>query len=103
MFQSLRGDVRDHLVRPNARCVVVAVVVRVGHELLRTLSDLGGLQIGFHLVEQRRDLLHVVGLLGHIGREDELRFIDQHLSVAALVPALVRRGPDPRIGIGEWR
>ena len=103
MFQSLRREVRDHLVRHHALRVVVAVVARVGHELLRTLSDLGRLQIGFHLVEQRRDLLHFVGLLCHVGREDELRFIDQHLSVATLISALVRRGSDPRVGIGEWR
>ena len=101
VFQSLRRDVRNHVVGANALRVVVAVVARVGHEVFRALSDLGGLKVGFHLVEQRGDLSDIVGLRRDIGGNDELRFIDQHLGIATWVPALVRRLHDLRVGVGE--
>ena len=101
VFQSLRRDVRNHVVGANALRVVVAVVARVGHEIFWALSDLGGLEVGFHLLEQRGDLSDIVGLRRDIGGNDELRFIDQHLGIATWVPALVRRLHDLRVGVGE--
>ena len=83
MFQSLRGAVRGQVVRANGWRVVVAGVARVGHEIFRTLSDLGGLEVGFHPVEQRGDLSDLVGLRRDLGGEEELRFIDQGLGIAA--------------------
>ena len=83
MFQALRGDVGSQRVRANGLGVVVAVVARVGDEICRTLSDLGRLEVGFHLVEHRGDLSNIVGLRCHRGGDDELRFIDQGLSIAA--------------------
>ena len=86
MFQSLRGEVRGQVVGANGLRVVVAVVAvvaRIGHEIVRTLSDLGGREVGFHPVEQRGNLPDIVGLRRDLGGEDELRFIDQGLGVAA--------------------
>ncbi len=84
------------------RNVVQATFVgHVGHEIFRALSDLGGREVGFHPVEQRGDLSDLVGSRRDLGGEEELRFIDQSLGVAALVPALVRGLPDLRVGVGE--
>ena len=93
VFQTLRGAVRGQVVGANGLRVVVAVVARVGHEILRALSDLGGREVGFHSVEQRGELPDLVGLRRDLGGEEELRFIDQGLSVAALILALVRGLP----------
>ena len=129
VFQLLRGKVRNPLVRHHAPRVVVAVVARVGHEILRPWSDLGRFQVGFPLVEQRSDLSNIVGWRRDRGGDDERRFIDQSLSIAAparpeggrgiiwvrpresvdavpfhpsaTVPARVRRLPDLRVGVGE--
>ena len=98
VFQSLRGEVRGQVVGANDWRAVVA---RIGHEIFRALSDLGGREVGFHPVEHGGDLSDIVGLRRDIGGEDELRFIDQSLSIAALVPALVRGLPDLRVGVGE--
>ena len=81
--------------------VQATFVARIGHEILRALSDLGRREVGFHPVEQRGDLSDLVGLRHDLGGEEELRFIDQSLSVAALIPALVRGLPDLRVGVGE--
>ena len=83
VFQTLRGEVRGQVVGANGLRVVVAVVARVGHEIVRTRGDLGRFKVGFHPVEQRGDLSDIVGLRRDLGGEDELRFIDQGLGVAA--------------------
>ena len=71
-------------MRANRLCVVVAGVARVGHEIFRALRDLGRFEVGFHSVEQRGDLSDSVGLRRDSGGDDELRFIDQSLSIATL-------------------
>ena len=83
VFLTLRGEVRGQVVGANGWRVVVAVVARVGHEIVRTRGDLGGLEVRFHPVEQRGDLPDIVGLRRDLGGEDELRFIDQGLGIAA--------------------
>ena len=80
VFQTLRGEVRGQVVGANGWRVVVA---RVGHEIVRTRGDLGRFKVGFHPVEQRGDLPDIVGLRRDLGGEDELRFIDQGLGIAA--------------------
>ncbi len=95
MFQPLRGDVRRQLVRLDALRVGITVIAGVGDEGVRSGGHVCVDEIRFHLLQQRCHLLHIVGLLRDIGREDELRFIDQDLRVAALIPAFVRGLHDP--------
>ena len=83
VLQALCGEVRSQRVRANGLGVVVAVVARIDDEICRTLSDLGRLEVRFHLVEHRSDLSDIVGLRRDSGGDDELGFIDQRLSIAA--------------------
>ena len=53
------------------------------------------------LVHHRHRLPLVVGLIGHVGGQDDLMLIGHRLRVAALVPPLVRDLHDPRLGVGE--
>ena len=61
----------------------------------------GGIQVRSGLVRHRHRLSHVVGLIGHVGGQDDLMLIGHRLGVAALVPTLVRGLHDPRLGVGE--
>jgi len=105
VLQALCGDVRSQRVRANGWRVVVAVVARVGHEIFRTLRDLGRVEVGFHRGEHRGehrgDLSDIVGLRRDSGGDDELEFIDQRWSIATLVPPFIRGLHDLRVGVGE--